>query len=186
MVSTASPAEADPGRPQHLDLFAGANSLEEPRELGLGLADADRDHPSSLVGMQARSNRRRPAVSAQPGGFGFDFGLALPKLTSAMRTYTFLASLALASTACAPSSLYVLGPDAPAGEARDYRGTVLSVEADGDFLLEVEGRLLFVDLGEQKTRVEMGDRVRVHGQIDNDRAEGEAPELDAARIEVWK
>lgn len=88
--------------------------------------------------------------------------------------------------ACGPSSLYVLGPDAPAGETRTYRGTVLSVEADGDFLLEVDGRLVFVDVGELEAEVELGDRVLVDGKIDNDRAEAESPELDATRIEPWK
>lgn len=103
-----------------------------------------------------------------------------------MRKSRLAALLSVTFTACGPSSLYVLKPDSPPGEKRQYRGTVLSVEADGDFLLEVERRLLFVDVGELQTRVEMGDRVLVHGEIDNDRAEGEAPELDAARIEPWR
>jgi hypothetical protein len=103
-----------------------------------------------------------------------------------MKKCASILPLAFVAAACAPGSPYVLPPDAPAGEVREFRGTVLSVEADGDFLLEVDGRLLFVDFGELTTSVEMGDRVRVQGSVDNDREDGEAPELDAARIDVWK
>lgn len=62
------------------------------------------------------------------------------------------------------------------------QGTVLSVEQDGDFLLETSGRLAFVDVDESGNKVEMGDRVSVSGKVDYDPQDHEAPELDATSI----
>jgi hypothetical protein len=67
-----------------------------------------------------------------------------------------------------------------------FNGTVLSVEEDGDFLLETNGRLLFVDVGDADTKVELGDRVTVTGRTDNDEDEAEAPELDAETVTDWR
>jgi len=103
-----------------------------------------------------------------------------------MRKRLFFVPSIFAWAACGPNSLYVLPPDVPAGETRQYRGTVLSVEEDGDFLLEVDRRLLFVDVGDREIEVELGDRLLVRGTVENETAEGEAPELDATRVEVWK
>lgn len=66
-----------------------------------------------------------------------------------------------------------------------FNGTVLSVEEDFDFLLETSGRLLFVDVGDTDTKVELGDRVTVTGRTDNDKDEAEAPELDAESVTDW-
>jgi len=79
---------------------------------------------------------------------------------------------------------YVLPHDATPGEKAEYRGTVISVEADKDFVMEVSGQLLFVD-NDAHYEVELGDRLIVYGHIDNDRDEGEAPELDAERVRPW-
>jgi hypothetical protein len=104
-----------------------------------------------------------------------------------MRNLTSLTALLLLTSACMPHGPYVLGPDAKEGEERTYQGTVLSVEKDGDFLMEVKGRLLFVDYdAEEDEAVEPGDRLTVTGTIDNDMDEAEAPELDATLIEDWQ
>lgn len=89
--------------------------------------------------------------------------------------------LLLLSTACTG---YVLPHDATPDEKAKYRGTVISVEADKDFVMEVSGQLLFVD-NDAHYEVELGDRLIVYGHIDNDLAEGEAPELDAERVRPW-
>lgn len=64
-------------------------------------------------------------------------------------------------------------------------GTVLATEEDGDFLLETHGKLAFVDVGDLRDRVEIGDRVVVSGVVEDDGDEGEATELDAVRIQAW-
>jgi hypothetical protein len=96
----------------------------------------------------------------------------------------FLAPLLLIG-ACAHPGMYALPDRTPADQAMTFKGTVLSVEADGDFLLETRGRLLFVDVGDTGVEVELGDRVIVSGSTDSDLDEGEAPELDAESVTDW-
>ena len=88
----------------------------------------------------------------------------------------------LTISACAPNP-YALTVHAVDGEAYSAKGTVISVERDGDFILETQGKLLFVD-AKDGMEVELGDRVVVKGAIDND-DDSEAPELDAVSIQDW-
>jgi len=100
-----------------------------------------------------------------------------------MRKRLFFVPSIFAWAACGPNSLYVLPPDVPAGETRQYRGTVLSVEEDGDFLLEVDRRLLFVDVGDREIEVELRqdrDRSRLAFLYDAEAPEPAAGERDAA------
>jgi len=87
--------------------------------------------------------------------------------------------------ACSHTGMYALSDRTPADQAMTFKGTVLSVEADGDFLMETSGRLLLVDVGETGAKVERGDRVTVVGRTDNDKDEAEAPELDAETVTDW-
>ena len=96
----------------------------------------------------------------------------------------FLAPLLL-TAACSHTGMYALSDSTPADQAMTINGTVLSVEADGDFLLETSGRLLLVDVGDTGAKVELGDRVTVTGRTDNDKDEAEAPELDAGSVTDW-
>ena len=96
----------------------------------------------------------------------------------------FLAPLLL-TAACSHTGMYALSDSTPADQAMTINGTVLSVEADGDFLLETSGRLLLVDVGDTGAMVELGDRVTVTGRTDNDKDEAEAPELDAGSVADW-
>ena len=96
----------------------------------------------------------------------------------------FLAPLLL-TAACSHTGMYALSDRTPADQAMTFNGTVLSVEADGDFLLETSGRLLLVDVGDTGAKVELGDRVTVTGGTDNDKDEAEAPELDAGSVADW-
>jgi hypothetical protein len=96
----------------------------------------------------------------------------------------FLAPL-LFTAACSHTGIYALSDRTPVDKAMTFNGTVLSVEADGDFLLETSGRLLFVDVGDTDTKVDLGDRVTVTGRTDNDKDEAEAPELDAESVTDW-
>jgi hypothetical protein len=96
----------------------------------------------------------------------------------------FLAPLLL-TAACSHTGMYALSDSTPADQAMTFNGTVLSVEADGDFLLETSGRLLLVDVGDTGAKVELGDRVTVTGRTDNDKDEAEAPELDAGSVADW-
>ena len=96
----------------------------------------------------------------------------------------FLAPLLL-TAACSHTGMYALSDSTPADQAMTFNGTVLSVEADGDFLLETSGRLLLVDVGDTGAMVELGDRVTVTGRTDNDKDEAEAPELDAESVTDW-
>ena len=96
----------------------------------------------------------------------------------------FLAPLLL-TAACSHTGMYALSDRTPADQAMTFNGTVLSVEADGDFLLETSGRLLLVDVGDTGAKVELGDRVTVTGRTDNDKDEAEAPELDAESVTDW-
>ena len=96
----------------------------------------------------------------------------------------FLAPLLL-TAACSHTGMYALSDSTPADQAMTINGTVLSVEADGDFLLETSGRLLLVDVGDTGAKVELGDRVTVTGRTDNDKDEAEAPELDAESVTDW-
>ena len=96
----------------------------------------------------------------------------------------FLAPLLL-TAACSHTGMYALSDRTPADQAMTFNGTVLSVEADGDFLLESSGRLLLVDVGDTGVMVELGDRVTVTGRTDNDKNEAEAPELDADSVTDW-
>ena len=96
----------------------------------------------------------------------------------------FLAPLLL-TAACSHTGMYALSDSTPADQAMTFNGTVLSVEADGDFLLETSGRLLLVDVGDTGAKVELGDRVTVMGRTDNDMDEAEAPELDAESVTDW-
>jgi len=96
----------------------------------------------------------------------------------------FLAPLLL-TAACSHTGMYALSDSTPADQAMTFNGTVLSVEADGDFLLETSGRLLLVDVGDTGAMVELGDRVTVTGRTDNDKDEAEAPELDAGSVTDW-
>ena len=96
----------------------------------------------------------------------------------------FLAPLLL-TAACSHTGMYALSDSTPADQAMTFNGTVLSVEADGDFLLETSGRLLLVDVGDTGAKVELGDRVTVTGRTDNDKDEAEAPELDAGSVTDW-
>ena len=96
----------------------------------------------------------------------------------------FLAPLLL-TAACSHTGVYALSDSTPADQAMTFNGTVLSVEADGDFLLETSGRLLLVDVGDTGAKVELGDRVTVTGRTDNDKDEAEAPELDAGSVADW-
>ena len=96
----------------------------------------------------------------------------------------FLAPLLL-TAACSHTGMYALSDRTPADQAMTFNGTVLSVEADGDFLLETSGRLLLVDVGDTGAKVELGDRVTVTGRTDNDKDEAEAPELDAGSVTDW-
>jgi hypothetical protein len=96
----------------------------------------------------------------------------------------FLAPLLL-TAACSHTGMYALSDSTPADQAMTINGTVLSVEADGDFLLETSGRLLLVDVGDTGAKVELGDRVTVTGRTDNDKDEAEAPELDAGSVADW-
>jgi hypothetical protein len=96
----------------------------------------------------------------------------------------FLAPLLL-TAACSHTGMYALSDRTPADQAMTFNGTVLSVEADGDFLLETSGRLLLVDVGDTGAKVELGDRVTITGRTDNDKDEAEAPELDAESVTDW-
>ena len=96
----------------------------------------------------------------------------------------FLAPLLL-TAACSHTGMYALSDSTPADQAMTFNGTVLSVEADGDFLLETSGRLLLVDVGDTGAKVELGDRVTVTGRTDNDKDEAEAPELGAGSVADW-
>ena len=91
----------------------------------------------------------------------------------------------LLTAACSHTGMYALSDRTPADQAMTFNGTVLSVEADGDFLLETSGRLLLVDVGDTGAKVELGDRVTVTGRTDNDKDEAEAPELDAESVTDW-
>jgi hypothetical protein len=95
-----------------------------------------------------------------------------------------LAPLLLAA-ACSHTGIYALSDFTPSDQAMTFKGTVLSVEADGDFLLETSGRLLLVDVGDTGAKVELGDRVVVAGRTDIDEDEAEAPELDAESVTDW-
>lgn len=90
--------------------------------------------------------------------------------------------LPLLLTSCV-TQRYALDNHAIDGEEYSAKGTVISVERDGDFVLETCGKLLFVDVS-KGMKVELGDRVIVSGKIDND-DEDEAAELDAESIEAW-
>ena len=96
----------------------------------------------------------------------------------------FLAPLLL-TAACSHTGMYALSDRTPADQAMTFNSTVLSVEADGDFLLETSGRLLLVDVGDTGAKVELGDRVTITGRTDNDKDEAEAPELDAESVTDW-
>lgn len=96
-----------------------------------------------------------------------------------------LLPLLLVTSACAHSSLYMLSDTAVDGDMQVVKGTVLSVEEDGDVLLESSGRLVFIDMDDVEDELELGDRIIVHGVIDNDVDEGEAPEIDAERVDSW-
>lgn len=98
---------------------------------------------------------------------------------------TYLSGPATAHRACSHTGMYALSDRTPADQAMTFNGTVLSVEADGDFLLETSGRLLLVDVGDTGAKVELGDRVTVAGRTDNDKDEAEAPELDAESVTDW-
>jgi hypothetical protein len=91
----------------------------------------------------------------------------------------------LLTAACSHTGMYALSDLTPSDQAMTFKGTVLSVEADGDFLLETSGRLLLVDVGETGAKVELGDRVVVAGRTDIDEGEAEAPELDAESVTDW-
>ena len=88
----------------------------------------------------------------------------------------------LALSACA-SHPYALSIHAVDGESYLAKGTVISVEADGDFVLETNRKMLFVD-AKDGMEVELGDRIMVKGTIDND-DDSEAAELDAESIQDW-
>jgi hypothetical protein len=81
--------------------------------------------------------------------------------------------------------MYALSDRTPSDQAMTFNGAELSVEADGDFLLETRGRLLFIDVGDTGGKVELSDRVTVNGQTDSDKDDAEAPELDAESVTVW-
>lgn len=91
----------------------------------------------------------------------------------------------LLTAACSHTGIYALSDFTPSDLAMTFKGTVLSVEADGDFLLETSGRLLLVDVGDTGAKVELGDRVVVAGRTDIDEDEAEAPELDAESVTDW-
>ncbi|OZB15138.1 MAG: hypothetical protein B7X53_12180 [Hyphomonas sp. 34-62-18] len=91
----------------------------------------------------------------------------------------------LVTAACTHTGFYALSDSTPSDRAMTFNGTVLSVEADGDFLLETSGRLLLVDVGDTDVKVELGDRVTVTGRTDNDNDEADAPELDAESVTDW-
>lgn len=91
----------------------------------------------------------------------------------------------LLTAACSHTGMYALSDRTPADQAMTLNGTVLSVEADGDFLMETSGRLSFFDVGETGAKVELGERVTVSGRTDNDKDEAEAPELDAETVTDW-
>ncbi|MFZ4122357.1 MAG: hypothetical protein ACOYKM_11915 [Caulobacterales bacterium] len=97
----------------------------------------------------------------------------------------FLLAPLLLTAACSHTGMYALSDRTPSDQAMTFNGTELSVEADGDFLLETNGRLLFVDVGDTGAEVELGDRVTVSGRTDNDKDEAEAPELDAESVMDW-
>ncbi len=99
-----------------------------------------------------------------------------------MKKLTLL-SLPLILAACATTP-YALDVHATDGASYSAKGTVISVEQDGDFVLETQGKMLFVDVEKGTPSVELGDRLIVSGEIDND-DESEAPELDAKQIEEW-
>jgi len=91
----------------------------------------------------------------------------------------------LLTAACSHTGIYALSDRTPSDQAMTFTGTVLSVEADGDFVLETSGRLLLVDVGDTGAKVELGDRVIVAGRTDNDEDEADAPELDAQTVTDW-
>lgn len=101
-----------------------------------------------------------------------------------MKPILLLAPLLL-TAACSHTGMYALSDSTPTNQAMTFKGTVLSVEADGDFLLETRGRLLLVDVGDTGAKVELGDRVTVTGRTDNDADDAEAPELDAESVTDW-
>lgn len=90
-------------------------------------------------------------------------------------------SAALVLASCANRVGYKLTPEMQ-GLKTSVTGTVLSVEEDGDFLLESDGLLVFVDADDLKTEVEMGERVTVSGEVDYDPEDTDAPELDAIGV----
>lgn len=91
----------------------------------------------------------------------------------------------LLTAACSHTGMYALSDRVPSDQSMTFRGTVLSVEADGDFLLETSGQLLLVDVGDTGAKIELGDRVIVAGRTDNDEDEVDAPELDAESVTAW-
>ena len=92
----------------------------------------------------------------------------------------------LVLTACVHHHhIYALQNDAIDGMHKTFSGTVLSVEKDGDFLLETRGKLVFIDMDKQKSQVQLGDRITVSGVVDNDINNSEAPEIDAQDITDW-
>ncbi len=97
----------------------------------------------------------------------------------------YLLPVLLGTAACGFHHGYVLSDNVRDGVAASYSGTVLSVEEDGDFIMDVNGRLLFVDYEAENHDIELGDRITVSGVIDNDADEAEAPELDAETIVDW-
>ena len=132
---------------------------------------------SPLDGVAMRQIRRygiEMDVCPTSGGVWLDKGMKA----------IFLAPLLL-TAACSHTGMYALSDRTPADQAMTFNGTVLSVEADGDFLLETSGRLLLVDVGDTGAKVELGDRVTVTGRTDNDKDEAEAPELDAESVTDW-
>ncbi len=108
-------------------------------------------------------------------------------ITELMQSKVFMKKLAFLSMslllAACTTNPYALSIHSTDGEAYSAKGTVISVEDDGDFVMETHGKTLFVDVKDGMS-VELGDRVIVGGFIDND-DDTEAAELDADRISDW-
>lgn len=97
--------------------------------------------------------------------------------------HLFVISLCFLVSGCSP---YLLADSAADGDTLTAKGTVLSIESDGDFVMESSGKFLFVDADDIKNaELELGDRVIVTGEIDIDEDDTEAPELDAKSITDW-
>ncbi len=100
-----------------------------------------------------------------------------------MKIKTFLTAISFLALASCSHSPYVLNLKSQDGQKAQFTGTVISVERDRDFVLEVGGKYLFVDMGDlAKKRVELGDYIEVHGKIDVEEDGNERPELDATKI----